>query len=405
MPDFKQTVTYTLPTAGDQINSTGVLAKGSFEVEYTYRDNGSFKDATIKSSNITTSGGTGGDTVYNNTFNERSGYFDALDVKENAKDKKPDGGDHIGASISFNDATGALNVKFQELQLNTNNVSNPGIQDNDYRWSDYNQLNLTFIDTAAKNGSDADLSSAFRTLEVSNLTVDYDRKDASATSIADIGGSDDTITACYCKGTLIMTATGELAVEELAVGDQVMTSAGNLEPVIWVGNSTINCERQLHKDKAYPVRIVKDAFGLNLPKRDLFVSPDHSLYVDGVMIPAYCLVNGTTITQDQTEKLVTYYHVELPKHNAILAEGLPAESYLETSEENRHFFKQSDALNVIKIDVQYVACPEDTPAWKHIWNTQGYAPLTQSGPILESVKAKLELRALELIAKKELQAA
>jgi hypothetical protein len=175
--------------------------------------------------------------------------------------------------------------------------------------------------------------------------------------------------------------------------------------VIWLGNSTINCERQLHKDKAYPVRIVKDAFGLNLPKRDLFVSPDHSLYIDGAMIPAYCLINGTTITQDMTEKMVTYYHVELPKHNAILAEGLPAESYLETSEENRHFFKDATATNVTKLDAQYPACPEDTPAWRHIWDTQGYAPLTQSGPVLESVKAKLALRAQELTAKEERQAA
>lgn len=400
MPDFKQTVTYTLPTAGDQINSTGVIASGSFQVEYTYKDNGDYKSATIKSSDITTTGGTGGNTVYNNTFNEKSGSFDALGTNEVIDNKSPTG-DHIGASISFDAATGALNVKFQELQGNTVG----GVESTDYRYGDYNQLDLTFIDTAAKNGSDSDLNSAFRTLEVSNLTVNYDRSGASATSITDIGGTDDTITACYCKGTLIMTTTGEVAVEELAVGDNVMTSAGDLEPVIWVGNSTINCERQLHKDKAYPVRIAKDAFGLNLPKRDLFVSPDHSLYVDGVMIPAYCLVNGTTITQDQTEKLVTYYHVELPKHNAILAEGLPAESYLETSEENRHFFKQSNSSNVVKMDVQYPVCPEDTPAWKHIWDTQGYAPLTQSGPILESVKAKLALRALELSANKELQAA
>lgn len=52
------------------------------------------------------------------------------------------------------------------------------------------------------------------------------------------------------------------------------------------------------------------------------------------------------------------------------------------------------------MDVQYPVCPEDTPAWKHIWDTQGYAPLTQSGPILEAVKAKLVVRAEELNAKK-----
>ena len=124
------------------------------------------------------------------------------------------------------------------------------------------------------------------------------------------------------------------------------------------------------------------------------------------MIPAYCLINGTTITQDKTEKLVTYYHVELPKHHAILAEGLPAESYLETSEENRHFFKDATtASNVTKLDAQYPVCPENTPAWQHIWDTQGYAKLTQSGPILEAVKARVAERSDELKAKVELQAA
>jgi hypothetical protein len=132
------------------------------------------------------------------------------------------------------------------------------------------------------------------------------------------------------------------------------------------------------------------------------------------MIPAYCLINGTTITQNKTETLVTYYHVELPKHQAILAEGLPAESYLETSEENRHFFKDtttstsstsSTTSNITKMDLQYPACPENTPAWKHIWDTQGYAKLTQDGPILEAVRAKLAVRAEALSVKQERQAA
>lgn len=390
------TVKYTLPPGGDAIGNSGIVASGSFSVAYTYEDDGELKCANIVSSNITTSGGISGNTVYNNIFNENStNTFDALGDKDGGV------GDHIGASIKFEPETGELTVKFQELQGNTITGVGAG--------SDYNQLSFVFKDAAVKSSSDGDLYTTSRDVTISNLTIDYDRVNKNGKtmdSISDIGGNDDTMTAaCYCKGTLIMTAAGEIPVEELGLGDELVTSTGNLEPVIWLGSSTINCERQLHKDKAYPVRIVKDAFGLNLPKRDLFVSPDHSLYIDGAMIPAYCLINGTTITQDMTEKMVTYYHVELPKHNAILAEGLPAESYLETSEENRHFFKQSNSLNVIKMDIQYPVCPEGTPAWRHIWDTQGYAPLTQSGPVLESVKAKLALRAQELTAKEERQAA
>jgi Hint domain len=411
MPNIVNTVSYTLPTNGsgkgtDVIGNSSVAVTGSFNVEYTYTDAGVYvaNSAKIVSANVETSGGKNGNTVYNNAFNGDGGTntFDALNTKDNSIDKLP-AGDHEGWSASFNSGTGALTVKFQEPQRNTT-----GVEDTDYKWSDYNQLDFTFIDTAAKDGKDSDLYTTSRTVTISTLTDHYDSSAITSTSLVDGSGGDTLTAACYCKGTFIMTSTGEVAVEDLSVGDQVMTVSGALEPVIWLGNSTINCERQLHQDKAYPVRIIKDAFGINLPTRDLFLSPDHSVYIDGVMIPAYCLINGTTITQDKTETLVTYYHVELPQHQAILAEGLPAESYLETSEENRHFFKDATAgaaSNVTKIDNQYPVCPENTPAWRHIWDTQGYAPLTQSGPILEAVKAKLAALAQELSAKEERQAA
>lgn len=391
-------VTYTLPSGQDAIGNSGVVANGTFTVVYTYNNDNSFKSVAIASSNITTSGGVGSNNVYNNTFNEdfNNNKFDDLSVKTTGN------GDHIGAKIAFDPNTGQLKLTFQELQENTITGLGSG--------SDFNQLSLTFTDTAAKSPIDADRYDVDRIITIDNITEDYQIDGGkygpqALSSIVDNGGSDDTLTAaCYCKGTLILTANGEVAVEDLSVGDQVMTVSGALEPVIWLGNSTIHCERQLHKDKAYPIRIVKDALGINLPKRDLFLSPDHSVYIDGVMIPAYCLINGSTITQAMTETLVTYYHVELPQHNAILAEGLPAESYLETSEANRNFFKAGTAANlanVTKLDIQYPACPEDTPAWKHIWDTQGYAPLTQSGPILEAVQAKLAVRAQELTVKLE----
>ena len=382
-------VTYTLPGAGDELNESDIVAKGAFTVAYCYGDDGKFQSASIVSSNITTSGGTGGNTIYNNKFDEKSSNtFHALKTNDGGS------GDHIGASITFNPDNGQLDVKFQELQDNTKTGYGAG--------SDYNQLRFTFVDTAVKSSTVADLYTTTRQVVISDLTIDYDRVDkngvATVNSISDIGGNDDTLTAaCYCKGTLIATATGEVAIEDLVVGDKVMTAAGELEPVIWLGNSTIHCERQLNQDQAYPIRILKDTFGANLPKRDLYVSPYHSLYLEGVMIPAYCLINGTTITQERTETWVTYYHVELPKHNAILAEGMPAESYLETSESNRNFFKVGTGTNVTKLDAQYPECPEGTPAWQHIWDTQGYAKLTQSGPILEAVKAKLAVRVQEFI--------
>ncbi len=195
---------------------------------------------------------------------------------------------------------------------------------------------------------------------------------------------------CYMSGTRLQTQDGWKLVEQLTVGDLLKTVSGQLQPVTWVGHSTIDCRRQDNKQHAYPVRIAQHAFGYQLPERDLFVSPLHSIYVEGVMIPAIHLVNGLTVTQEQTEGLVTYYHVELPGHDAVFAEGLPAETYLDTTPENRHFFsRNNEDQTVFEMNLQFPACPEGTPVWQHIWDTQGYAPLTQSGPIVEAVKAML----------------
>ncbi len=429
------TVTYTLPTTvaspggTDVIGATTVAAKGSFTVEYTYSNAGVYTSARLlDATNIQTSGGTGANAVYNNTFTDES-TFDIFGQNYT-------GGDHTGGTVSLDPSTGRVTLTLQAMQTGTTNATVPSGSNTSTATTagldkDYNQFSLTFEDPRVTSSVDQNFYSGgvAQTINIGSLTDWYFSKDDVVTrsksglnysnstvsetintSISDTStGSDDTLSAvCYCKGTMIMTSVGEIAVEELAVGVEVMTTTGDLEPVIWMGRNTIDCDRQLHKDKAYPVRILKDAFGLNMPKRDLYVSPDHSLYVDGVMIPAYCLINGVTIKQDRAEKLVTYYHVELPQHHAILAEGLPAESYLETSEENRHFFKEATASttsNVTKLDAQYPVCPEDTPAWKHIWDTQGFAPLTQSGPILDAVRARLALRAQELLSTQERQAA
>jgi len=197
---------------------------------------------------------------------------------------------------------------------------------------------------------------------------------------------------CYVEGTHIETKEGQKLVENLVVGDLIKTVEGRYEPVIWIGSRSVVPAFQVKKDKAYPVRIVKDAFGEGLPSADLCLSPDHSLYVDGVMIPADKLINGKTIYQEECVQ-VTYFHVELPKHEAIYAEGLPAETYLDTSETNRAFFNQNQGDSKVFGTAEQMPAPKDVPLWRHIWDTQGYGKLHTSGPVVEQVQARLSARA------------
>ena len=87
-----------------------------------------------------------------------------------------------------------------------------------------------------------------------------------------------------------------------------------------------------------PIRIQRGAFADNMPHTDLLVSPDHAIFVDGRLICARQLINGTTIRQEKDWTSVEYFHVELDAHAILLAEGLPAESYLNTG--NQRLLRQ-----------------------------------------------------------------
>jgi hypothetical protein len=136
-------------------------------------------------------------------------------------------------------------------------------------------------------------------------------------------------TLCFLAGTRIATPAGETAVEDLAIGDLVLTADGGAVPVRWIGVQTV---ARLFADplRTLPVRISAGALGEGLPVRELLVSPDHALMLDDVLVQAGALVNGTTIVRETAmPERFTYYHVELVDHSLILAEGVPAETLVD----------------------------------------------------------------------------
>ena len=140
------------------------------------------------------------------------------------------------------------------------------------------------------------------------------------------GGTD---TFCFMAGTLIRTADGEVAVESLKRGDLVLTQDGRSIPVDWLGIQTVSM-RFADKMRVLPIRIRAGALAEHVPSRDLLVSPDHAMLIDGALIHAGALVNGTSIVREtNVPTIFTYYHVEVEDHSLILAENAPAETFVD----------------------------------------------------------------------------
>jgi hypothetical protein len=135
---------------------------------------------------------------------------------------------------------------------------------------------------------------------------------------------------CFCAGTRIAMADGYKLVEDIVAGDKVLRAEGGETEVKWLGRQSVDT-RFAHPKLASPIRIRKGALGDNLPERDLRLSGDHAIGIDGVLVTASALVNGTTIIQEPDMPMdgFTYYHVETEAHELILAEGLPSESFVD----------------------------------------------------------------------------
>ena len=127
--------------------------------------------------------------------------------------------------------------------------------------------------------------------------------------------------SCFAAGTRIATPTGRVPVEQLQEGDLVQTLEGGAA-IRWIGRRHVECRRHPAPEKVRPVRIAAHAFAMNQPVRDLFLSPDHAIFVDRVLIPIRYLINESTIAQEDVDT-VQYFHVELDRHGVVLAEGLP----------------------------------------------------------------------------------
>lgn len=143
---------------------------------------------------------------------------------------------------------------------------------------------------------------------------------------------------CFTPGALITTPRGQVRVEDLQVGDLVITADNGLQAIRWIGSRRMTGARLQAYPDLRPIRIRRDAFGPGMPERDMWVSPQHRMLVRAertqldfgeteVLAPAKGLLDDHRVTIDYGLKETTYIHILFDRHEIIWANGTPTESF------------------------------------------------------------------------------
>ena len=191
-------------------------------------------------------------------------------------------------------------------------------------------------------------------------------------------------TPCYCRGTLIATADGDVAVETLAIGDRVLTMSGAARPIKWIGRRSFGGRFVMGRKDILPICIKAGALADHVPRRDLWISPHHAMFftdmsLGGMLIEAKDLINGVSIVQTESAESVEYFHIELDTHDVIIAEGALSESFVD--DDSRGMFHNAHEYRTLY--------PQDAAAGLAPY----CAPRYDDGYEVEAVQRRLAQRA------------
>ncbi|WP_299282093.1 tandem-95 repeat protein [uncultured Tateyamaria sp.] len=239
-----------------------------------------------------------------------------------------DGDDTIDGGIGDDDLLGGADAD-TFVNVNAGDVvdGNEEVTDG----VDFDTLDLS--GSAPEGGS---LQVIFDDLNPENGVVRYrdaDGEDAGELVFSNI----ENVIPCFTPGTLIATPTGERRVEDLAVGDRVITRDNGIQEICWVGQRAMSGADFANAAHLRPVLIQKGALGNGLPERDMLVSPQHRVLMASDQTALYfdeteVLVAAKHLTAMEGIDVVdvsdtTYIHVMFDQHEVILSDGAWTESF------------------------------------------------------------------------------
>ncbi|MCC6103789.1 Hint domain-containing protein [Acetobacter sp.] len=194
------------------------------------------------------------------------------------------------------------------------------------------------------------------------------------------------VITCFLSDSMIRTPEGDVAVQDIQVGDSVVAYVDGqqqVRKVVWAGKTRVAVKAGLPDDEAgYPVRILKDALAEGVPYKDMLVTPEHCLFFNGLFTPVRMLVNGASIFYDHSITSYDYYHIETEQHSVIVADGVMTESYLDTG--NRGSFRQEGTV---------VSLNAGSHKTVRTWAEDAAAPLVVAQAVVEPIFRKIEARA------------
>jgi hypothetical protein len=189
-----------------------------------------------------------------------------------------------------------------------------------------------------------------------SVTLDYTFDDGSVSATSSVQAF--VAVACYCAGTLILADHGEVPVEALQIGDRVITASGVARPIKWIGKRSYGGRFIVGRKDILPVCFKAGSLGDGVPKRDLWISPHHAMYLQGMLIEARDLINDLTVTQAERVDEVEYFHIELESHDVIVAEGALSETFVD--DDSRGMFNNAHEYkglypDAVTADARYCA--------------------------------------------------